>query len=253
MLTPFLGNMGVGHHTGRKVYTLPGDQVFAWAGDLGHAMRVKLIAEAYPAHAAGYANPFAYPLDLSQAINSQFTQTQVLDRTLTACFVGFPQGGQAHCCVLTGGMQPLLFDQDHYYMALGSGKLSADPFLKFLVDIFCCNAIPTVNQAAFLATWTVQHSIDTTQGYVAGPICVAVLETTDAGLTARELSAEEIETHKQSKADAEQALRDWRDQIQSGEAAADAPPVPQPEPVAANGGGVAHPVQAGAGQQVQGQ
>jgi hypothetical protein len=216
------------------VYSLPGNQVFAWAGDLGHAMRLKLLAEEYPAIPAGtYKKPMEYPLDLSRVINEQFTRTQVQNRESTACFVGFPHGNEPYCSVLTGGMQPTLFDDDHYYMALGSGKLSADPFLKYLVDIFCTNGRPTVNLAAFLATWTVEHAIETTQGQVAGPTCVAVIEPTPAGLKARDLSPEEIETHKQSKADAAQALRDWRARIQSGAAAEGAPPMPHAEQQAA--------------------
>jgi hypothetical protein len=125
-------------------------------------------------------------------------------------------------------MQPLLFDQDHYYVALGAGKLSADPFLKLLVDVFCQNSRPNVHLAAFLATWAVQHAIDTTQGQVAGPIRVATIEATAVGLQSRELPQAEIDMHIQSKGSAEQALRDWRAAIQSGAAALGAQPVPQP-------------------------
>ena len=67
-------------------------------------------------------------------------------------------------------MQPRLLDKDHYYVALGTGKLSADPFLRLLVDTFCQSGQPTVREAVFLATWAVQHVIDVNPGGVAGPI-----------------------------------------------------------------------------------
>jgi len=130
-------------------------------------------------------------------------------------------------------MQPRLLDRDHYYVALGSGKLSADPFLRFLADIFCQSEQPTVREAVFLATWTVQHVIDVNPGGVAGPIRVAVLEKDDAGsFIARELPDTEIEEHKQAIESAGEALRSWRSSIQSGTAAQGVPQPPVAPPVA---------------------
>lgn len=80
-----------------------------------------------------------------------------------------------------GQLQPRLLDKHQYYAALGSGKLSADPFLRFLVDIFCQNGQPTVFEAIFLATWAVQHVIDTNPGWVAGPIRVGTFVRDGAG------------------------------------------------------------------------
>jgi len=230
MITPTLGGMGVGHHTGRKVYNCPGQQVFAWAGDMGLASRARLLVEGNPASAGNFATPLAYVHAISVEINKQFSDTQVQNRDAAACFVGFPYGGQPQCCVFWMGMQPMLFDPDHFYFALGSGKLSADPFLKFLVDVFCPNNTrPSVHLAAFLAVWTVQHAIDTTQGQVAPPIRAAMIEQAAAGLQSRELSDPEIGTHIQAKQAGEKALRDWRAAVQSGAAAQGAqPPVPQP-------------------------
>jgi hypothetical protein len=124
-------------------------------------------------------------------------------------------------------MQPRLLDSDHNYVALGSGKLSADPFLRFLADIFCQSGQPTVREAVFLATWTVQHVIDVNPGGVAGPIRMAVLERNDLNaFVARELPDTEIEEHKQAVDSAAQALRDWRSNIQSGFAAQGVPHSP---------------------------
>lgn len=37
MITPSIGGLNVGHHSGVKVYVLSGPQVFAFAGDQGQA------------------------------------------------------------------------------------------------------------------------------------------------------------------------------------------------------------------------
>lgn len=241
-----MGGMGVGHHKGIKVYKLPGEQLFGLAGDVGLCMRFKAMIESSPASAgmpaqppvAGAApippNPYPTALDyvllISQSINQQFAATRVPNHDAAMCFVAFPFGGQAHCCAFVGGVQPFMLDQNHYYMALGVGKLSADPFLRFLVDIFCSSRRPTVREAVFLATWTVQHAIETTPGGVADPIRVGVIEAVTGGFTARELPRSEIYEHLQAVSSAQQSLRDWRDAIQSGQAAAGVPPVPQPPP-----------------------
>jgi hypothetical protein len=108
--------------------------------------------------------------------------------------------------------------------------LSADPFLRFLSDIFCQSGQPTVREAVFLATWTVQHVIDVNPGGVAGPIRVAAFEREDGtgSFVARELPDTEIEEHKQAVESAAEALRDWRRNIQSGAAAQGVPVPPGP-------------------------
>lgn len=142
--------------------------------------------------------------------------------------LAFPHGGVHQCCVFEGPIQPRLLDAHHFYVAIGSGKLAADPFLRFLVDIFCQSGQPNVREAVFLAAWAVEHVIHTNPGGVAGPIRIAVLEMDAAGqLIARELPDTEIEEHRQAMESAGDALRAWRDGIQSGAAADDASAPPE--------------------------
>jgi hypothetical protein len=100
---------------------------------------------------------------------------------------------------------------------------SADPFLRFLVDTFCQNGKrPSLREAIFLATWTVQHVIDTNPGGVAGPIRIATLSADSNGsFQAIELPESEIAEHQLAIESAAAALRKWRDGIQSGHAADD--------------------------------
>jgi hypothetical protein len=221
MITPSLGNINVGHHHGIKVHLLPGPQIFAFAGDHGQALRVKSLAELNHGVPASAANPLDFPLGLAQAVSTNFQSTGIATTAInTNVILSFLHQGSCQCCVFEGAMQPRLLDADHYYVALGVGKLSADPFLRFLTDVFCEAGQPAVHEAAFFATWVVQHVIDVNPGGVAGPIQVAIFEQDGArNFTPRQLTAAEIAGYQQVIGSARDALRDWRSSILSGAAA----------------------------------
>ena len=228
MLTPSLGGMSVGHHHGRKIDVLAGPQIFAFAGDQGQGARFRIMAELSAGPATGTAHPMDYGLNLSQAIVQQFRATGIGEAINTNTTLAYIHDSKCHCCLFEGPLQPRLLDQDHFYAALGSGKLSADPFLRFLVDIFCKSRNPTVREAIFLATWTVQHVIDTNPGGVAGPIRIATLALSDQGTyEGKHLPSDEIAEHQQAIESAADALRSWRNQIQSGVVADDVPVQPE--------------------------
>jgi hypothetical protein len=229
MLTPTMGGISVGHHSGIKCSVITGPQLFAFAGDQGQAARFKLITETMAPQIVSAAHPLLHGVNLSQQILAQLNSTGIPPQNVGVnAVVGFAHGGGCHCCVFEGSLQPRLLDKDHYYVALGSGKLSADPFLRFVVDTFCTPGQPPgVHLATFLATWTVQHVIDVNPGGVAGPIKVAVFEKSASGAyVERELPTAEIEAHCQAIDDAAKALRDWRNGIQSGTAAGNVPAPP---------------------------
>lgn len=237
MLTASMGNTPIAQHTGKKVDVLAGNQVFAFAGDQGLAARFRIMADGVHAQIPAAPHPMDYGLHLSQNLSQQFQSTAVGTPYNLATAVAFQHGGGHHCCLFYS-LQPFLLDGNHFYAAFGSGKLAADPFLRFLVDTFCQNGQPTVREALFLATWTIEHVIHTTPGGVGAPIRIGVLEAQDGGgFAAREVPDDEIEEHRQAVADAEQALREWRDGIQSGGAAAGVPDPPQLQP--GNGGDAA--------------
>lgn len=231
MITPTIGGLNVGHHHGVKVYVLPGSQIFAFAGDQGQAARFKVLAEANHGMIVTTAHALDYPLALAQGISAQFQSTGIGQAIGANTILGFLHMNTCYCCAFEGQMQPRLLDKDHYYVALGTGKLSADPFLRFLVDTFCESGQPTVREGILLATWVVQHVIDVNPGGVAGPIRVAVIEKDATGLyAARELPDTEIAEHQQAIESARDALRDWRKSIGGQPADAAAVPTPPPAP-----------------------
>jgi 20S proteasome alpha/beta subunit len=228
MITPAVGGISVGHHHGIKVYVLPGTQVFAFAGDQGQAARFKLMAETSHEILTNTLYPLSYPLTLAKGIHDEFQSTGVGNALQVNAILAFLYLNSCYCCAFEGKMQPRLLDKDHFYVALGSGKLSADPFLRFLVDTFCQPGCPTVREGVFLATWAVQHVIDVNPGGVAGPIRVAVLEKDQLGkYIARELPDTEIGEHQQAIESARDALRDWRKNI-GGQSTHVVQKIPQP-------------------------
>jgi 20S proteasome alpha/beta subunit len=231
MLTPSMGGLNVGHHKGQKVHIIAGNQLFAFAGDQGQAARFQIMADGSHQMAGTVGHAVDYPLALTQALIQQFHNTGIGNQINVNTLLGFEHAGQRHLCVFEGLIQPRLLDAAHYYVALGSGKLSADPFLRFLVDIFCLNGPPSVREATFLTAWAIQHVIDTNPGGVAGPIRIAVMESGPmGGWQSRPLSDNEIEDHNQAIESARQSLRDWRESLSppanGDEQGEDIPPPP---------------------------
>lgn len=211
MLTPNMGNIAVGHHKGQKVHILTGPQVFAFAGDQGQAARFQIMAEGSHGMIGGVGHTIDYPIALTQSLIQQFHATGIGNSINLNCFLSFHRGSRPELCVFEGLLQPRLMDATHYYAALGSGKLSADPFLRFLVDIFCTNGPPTVKLAVFLTTWAIQHVINTNPGGVAGPIKIGIMQSGPVGeATAHLLSDDEIDDHRQVVDSATDALKAWR-------------------------------------------
>lgn len=232
MITPSVGGISVGHHHGQKISILDGPQIFALAGDLGQNARLRIMAQAHHGIIASRALPLDFPLALTQGIIDQFTKTGIVDHIGASPILAFCHGNAHYCCVFEGRLQPRLLDDHHYYAASGSGKLSADPFLRFLVDVFCSNGRPTVRDATFLATWAVKHVIDVNPGGVDGPIRIATLSQSANGqFEAKALQENEIDEHLQAVDSAAAALRSWRDKLTSGDAAEDIPAQPEAPPL----------------------
>ena len=214
MLTPSMGGINVGHHKGQKVHLLAGCQLFAFAGDQGQAARFQIMAESSHDQAGVQALAIDHPLLLSQSIVQQFNATGIGAQINMNALLAFEHGGYHQLCAFEGMVQPRLLDASHYYVALGSGKLSADPFLRFLVDIFCMNGPPSVAEAIFLTAWAIEHTCETNSGGVAPPTRIAVMERqADNTYRCRALSDNEVDDQGQLITSARHALRGWRDSL----------------------------------------
>lgn len=215
MLTSSIGSLPIGHHKGRKVHVVSGPQIGAYAGDLGLGARFRTLADDSSSEINNFKTPLDYTLAITGFLKRQFENSGASIDHVNGV-LGFGHLNHHFCTVFQAGFQPFVMDQDHYYVAIGSGKLAADPFLRFLVDTFC-TCQPSVREGIFLATWAVQHVIDTNPGGVAGPIKLASLEYGPAGpVIARELEQDTIDEHLQAVRSAQDELRAWRNRIAMG-------------------------------------
>lgn len=218
----------MGHHKGKKIDIHANDLISAYAGDQGQAARFKYMADGlFDRMKDGNEHPISFPIGLTTAIINEFRTTGITQIAVNT-IIAYPYAGEHTCCVFEGNLQPRLLDQNHYYVALGSGKQSADPFLRFLVDIFCQDGQPNVREAIFLSTWVVQHVIDTNPGGVDGPIKISVLEQSNTLFSARDISESEIDQHQEAIASARNSLVAWREDISgdSDEDTSDPPMAP---------------------------
>lgn len=234
MLSVSFAGLPVAHHKAKKVHVLSGDQVFAYSGDQGLGDRFRILAEAGAEHIASKQQPLDYGLLLTQNAMQQFAATQVAPVDLNVV-LAFPFNNSAQCCVFLGNtVQPRMLDADHFFAALGSGGIAANPFLRFLYEVFCQGRQPPLREAVFLTTWALHYTIETIPGGVSDPLYVAELRTNSEGqLTAQELSQDDIQEHLVAIQDAHKSLRDWRDSLHAAEADADVPPKPEPPPTPA--------------------
>lgn len=135
--------------------------------------------------------------------------------------------------------EPYLFQFDHQcspeeatadlpFIAVGSGRTLADPFLAFLKKIFWQNKAPNLSEGTLAALWTLRHAIEMNTGGVSDPVQMMVLESPDGSnrnWRSRELTADDFAEHDQAIAAAEESLANFRD-AQKSSTPSDSPPTP---------------------------
>ena len=116
--------------------------------------------------------------------------------------------------------------EDLPFVSMGSGQMTADPFLAFQRRVFWLDAAPSIERGCLTAIWTIQHAIQVSPGGVGEHIDVAVLTEDNGVPTARQLEAEQLLELRQHIADAEAALGRFARGEEPEPAAA---PAPTPE------------------------
>lgn len=105
MLTPVMGQIATGHHSGRKVHLLSNNQIFAFAGDQGQADRFRVLADAQNPSVISQAHPINYPLAVTQGIIQQFQLTGIGDAVGVNTILAFNCQHGHQCCAFMGKLQ----------------------------------------------------------------------------------------------------------------------------------------------------
>lgn len=94
-----------------------------------------------------------------------------------SALIAFYSDGKPQLCEFSlGTFQPEFKDENIWYVSMGSGQLITDPFLALMRSIFWDDGVPTVQDAIFAVTWTLEHVISVNPGGINGPTRIAVLQ-----------------------------------------------------------------------------
>jgi 20S proteasome alpha/beta subunit len=102
---------------------------------------------------------------------------------------------------------------DMPFISMGSGKASADLFLGFLQKVYWPTKLPTIQEGALAAYWTIQHAIDMKVAGVGFSVDVFVIAPSDKTYKARKLEDAELAEHADFIKASEEALRSLRDAL----------------------------------------
>jgi hypothetical protein len=100
---------------------------------------------------------------------------------------------------------------DMPFISMGSGKASADLFLGFLRKVFWPITLPTIQEGALAAYWTIQHAIDMKVSGVGFGVDVFVVEHVDKSCKAHQLEDAEVAEHAEFMRASEEAMRGVRE------------------------------------------
>jgi 20S proteasome alpha/beta subunit len=227
MITNSMGSIGTTETKGTKIYDVK-NHVFAFAGDQALADRFRAVLEhGISPNISQSQFPIDYAITATRILIGHFTSTSLNLPINLSSVIAFIHSGDHHCAIFNVDMQPRFLDTKHYWFVFGSGKQFADPFLAFLTGIFCVGQ-PSISTGKFIATWAVQHAIETNTGGVNGPIQMYVLaKEQDSSHSITEMCQQDIDDQYQAIEDARAALVEWRDQMSGELQDENLPPVPQ--------------------------
>ena len=153
-------------------------------------------------------------LDVAKTLTRRFIE----DLKMTYANIGqygalmaFDGAGPRLCEFSLQDFQPEFKNERIWYCSMGSAQAITDPFLAFIREVFWQKDRPSVEDAIFAATWTLEHAVALNPGGVNEPIGVAVLERQKKGhLSARVLGPQELDQHRQHVQAAKESLGDFR-------------------------------------------
>ncbi len=93
--------------------------------------------------------------------------------------VAYVSKGSFHLCEFAvTNFQPELKTKESklWFVSMGCGQFITDPFLGFMRRVFFKDRLPTVADAIFITTWTLQHVIELNVGGINGPIQMAAIK-----------------------------------------------------------------------------
>jgi hypothetical protein len=224
---------GMGDHTieqlGEKLKIYSEAIIVAGTGQIGLGQRFGRVVEvAYESKVfLGTHHHTAVGTELCKRTIADFGSTNVKMGQYGA-LVGFALGDKPYLCEFpVSDFQPEFKTETIWYCSMGSGQPITDPFLAFIREVFWKAGLPTVQDATFAVTWTLDHAVQVNPGGINAPVRISVLEKQLGKFRARLLGEADLEEHRQNIEQAKERLRTFP-ASQSADAPG-TPEIPKPE------------------------
>ena len=212
-----------------KIDIIDGKIIVAGTGSVGLGQRFTHIVNNSWQNKLFKGNAIDIATQLSRNGLINFEQTGLRPPNIQfGALVAFPCSKVPTLCEFDiGTFQPELKVDDRIWLvSMGSGQQIADPFLFFLRSIFWRDELPTLQQAVFGVTWSLAHTVECNPGGIGEPIQIAVLSNDNGEPSARILSQDELEEHRQNVDGAKAHLREYPSEILDSKV--DVPELPTP-------------------------
>ena len=222
-----------------KIAPIGGDSLVASSGSLALGQKIRSVFETH--HAELKAGSYAEHLPaIEQAIRVVVTPTlQMAEKTryvipgsennaLACSLACIPFADGLRLCHVDWDGSIYCLNENLPYVTAGSGKINADPFIRFIWDVFWPEPghLPPLREAIFAAYWTVQMNIEyQSTGVGIGVDVWTVNRNADGSYTAAETDWTRLEPSGMFIESMKQAMRAQRDlTFRSGDLPAEMPP-----------------------------
>lgn len=201
--------------------------ILAGTGEIGFGQRFCEIIKQYWDKKEFSRPPIETGKILSRSMIEDLGFTHVSQGERYGALVAFQIERKPYLCEFAvNDFQPELKNEKIWYVSMGSGQTITDPFLGFMREVFWDKGPPTVQEAIFAVTWTLDHVISLNPGGVNCPVKIAILEKGKKGhLEARMLPDSELGQHRQMVEEAKNYLKAFP-KIFQADSQSDLPQVP---------------------------
>ena len=208
-----------------KIASIGGDSLVASSGSLALGQKIRMVFETH--HAELRAQTYNEHLPaIEQAIRVVVTPAIQMAEKTRYVIPGAENNALAcslACIPFADGLRLFHVDYDGSihclnenlpYVTAGSGKVNADPFIRFLWDVFWPDPghLPPLREAIFAAYWTVQMNIEyQSTGVGIGVDVWTVNRNANGSYVATETDWERLEPSSMFIESLKQAMRTQRD------------------------------------------
>lgn len=159
------------------------------------------------------------PLDVSREIVTAATNDFIATKANNGEFgalVGFTASDGLNLFEFaTRDLQPERKTHQNWFVSMGSGQPTLDPFLGLVRKAFFSECRPNLAEGIFTAVWALQNVIDLCTGQIDGPVQIGTLAPNvgGSGFSARILDDAEVSEHLEYAKGAEQHLGRYKDTL----------------------------------------